>query len=166
MGLLFHSLAGQWMIDDYKYTIKFELSAIAFIWFFFNTWSLSTWVVNTSLFTYGKDEPIYFSMLGLRDYDFICVALRSILSIVVTSFWNLKESFTIDQAAERVPPPTQSDLDEMTTMLRVPTALYYFLSHLVELDAQKDSFGYNSTENAHLKSTQATEAFKNNASMQ
>ena len=54
------------------------------------------------------------------------------LTITVTSFWNLKESFTLDQAAERVMPPSESDLDELQSMLKVPTALYYFLHYLVD----------------------------------
>lgn len=76
-------------------------------------------------------------MSGLRSIDFICVSVRSILSILITAVPNLWESYTIDQVAERIMPPSEADLHSLTSLLRVPKALEYFMDYLINEDADR-----------------------------
>ena len=123
------------MISDHKYTFKAEITSIAIIWFVCNTVALFPWVTNTSFF---KEIPSsnsgYYSMSGLRSIDFICVSVRSILSILITAVPNLWESYTLDQVAERIMPPSEAELETLTSLLRVPKALEYFMDYLINED--------------------------------
>ena len=63
--------------------------------------------------------------------------IRSILSILMTAIPNLWASYTIDQVAERVMPPSEADLETLTSLLKVPKALEYFMDYLINEDLEK-----------------------------
>ena len=85
------------MIDDRKYTFKCEIGSIAILWFLCNTFALFPWIANTTFFhTADQKSWDYFSLSGLRYFDFIAISIRSALSILITAIPNLWESFTID----------------------------------------------------------------------
>lgn len=127
------------MISDDKYTFKVEITSVAIIWFVCNTLALFPWVINTTFFKTDEDPSAndgYYSMSGLRSIDFFCVSVRSILSILITAVPNLWESYTIDQVAERIMPPSEADLETLTSLLKVPKALEYFMDYLSSEDTE------------------------------